>query len=328
MFLEKTKKYIKFNFIIVIIIAFFSPICGVDETEGRSESSSSGGFKMESHINKYFKVLGIPKQLGTKLTPSVETLYFIVNKHVMAIPYQNFSIFLKNDIDLSIESIEKKLLDQNQGGICYETSELLFYNLESLGFKIKRVPAFLLNNKPFNPDIPSIHNVLIITINKKHFLVDVGYGYNSLRYPLEFTFEERQEINILQNENYQLIRSGEYYHLYMNIKNNWYSLYCFPTSLKSIDLKETNENCQTLLKLPNLIPIRDTYIKVSKLTNNGRIGFHYEPKNLIMHPYKLLITGVQEDRFEYPNSLILREEIQKEFGLEMPDELLRENDKL
>ncbi len=59
-------------------------------------------------LNKYLNVIGVPEQLKTTLTPSVETLYFIANKHVMAVPYQNFSLFSKQAIDLSIESLEKK----------------------------------------------------------------------------------------------------------------------------------------------------------------------------------------------------------------------------
>ena len=282
--------------------------------------------RTRSDLEQYFEVLGIPEQLGATLRPSLATLYFLANKHVMAIPYQNFDLFAKKDIDLSIEGIKRRLLGQKQGGMCYETSELLFYALETLGFQVKRIPVFPLNNQPFNPDMPSTHNILIVSIEEKHFLVDVGYGYNSLRYPLELRFEPLQEMNMLANEYYQLIRTNEYYQLNLNIKNHWFSLYRFSISLQPIDKQQTDENCRMLLSLPPIVPVRDTYIKIGRLTNDGRIGFHYEPGHLTMLPYKLSIIGIEESRVEYQNAAILKEEIRREIGIEMPDALLREHD--
>ena len=90
----------------------------------------------------YFKFIGIPDHLALK--PSVETLYFVANKHVTSIPYQNFHFHHKDrkPVGMSLQALKERLIDQNIGGMCFETNELMFYALEHLGFNVSRVPAF------------------------------------------------------------------------------------------------------------------------------------------------------------------------------------------
>ena len=64
--------------------------------------------------------------------------------------------------------------------MCYETSDLFYDVLLKLGFSCKRIKAYPLNGKPYNPNAPSSHNIIIADLNKKLFLIDVGYGNNSI----------------------------------------------------------------------------------------------------------------------------------------------------
>ncbi len=234
---------------------------------------------MPFNLEKYLHKIGIPRSLSIKLKPSVETLYFIVNKHVMTIPYQNFSLFFKEEpIDMSIAALEKRLIDHNQGGMCYENSELLYHALLSLGFSIKRVSAFVLNNKPFDEATPSTHNISMVNCEKKFFLIDVGFGYNSLRYPLELDFNKTQESSIFINENYQVINTHHFIQLNVFQNDDWFSLYQFKKPLEFIDFNDTIKNYHALLNFNGCIPIRDSYIKAGLITPQGRECFHFEPK--------------------------------------------------
>ena len=104
-----------------------------------------------------------------------------------------------------------KLLDNHEGGMCYETSELLYEVLKNIGFNLKRIPAFPLNGKPWNPLIPSSHNIIIVELNKNLYLIDVGYGNNSIRYPICFNFKETEEKEIFPGEKYQLVCFEDHY---------------------------------------------------------------------------------------------------------------------
>ena len=230
-------------------------------------------------LEKYFDKIGIPAQFFVGLRPSVESLYFIVNKHVMAIPYQNFSLFFKEKpIDMSVSSLTERLVHQKQGGMCYEHSELLYHALLSLGFDVRRVPAFILNNKPFDASMPSAHNISIVLLEKKFFLIDVGFGYNSLRYPLALDLDKTQEISLFKNEQYQLVHADRYVQLNVLQNNNWFSLYRMKKPFEFIDFHNTESNYHTLLQFPGCMPIRDSYIKAGMITPQGRECFHFEPK--------------------------------------------------
>jgi len=268
-------------------------------------------------VEKYLGVIGIQKDIT--LNPSIETLRLIVNRHVTSIPYQNFDIYFYNGKipDLSLEEIQLKLLDQRSGGMCYETSELLYGVLSILGFDVKRIPAFILNNKPFNQLIPSSHNILLVNTEHRSFLVDVGYGNDSLRYPIEFGFKENEEREIFPGERYQLICTDDYYQLNLRIKGEWASLYRFDRPLNFIDLEQTICNLQNLLVCPETLPIRDVYIKTSILTKDGRIGFYIEPKQHILSAYKIHAQYGEENKKFYSNYKDFAYDVLKHVGLHM-----------
>lgn len=273
------------------------------------------------NIEKYLSVIGVQNDIA--LSPSIETLRLVVNKHVMSIPYQNFDIYFHNGriLNLSSEALQQKLLDQRRGGGCYETSELLYNALVVLGFDVKRIPVFPLNNKPFNPLIPSSHNILLVIINNKFFLIDVGYGNNSLRYPVEFSFEKTEEQEAYPGEIYQLVCNDNYYQLNLKIKGEWASLYRFDRPLNFIDLEQTVRNVQNMMACPERLPIRDVYIKASILIEDGRVGFYLEPKQPISSAYKLYIKAGKENKKLYNSYEEFAGDIFYDTGLLAPEEL-------
>lgn len=266
---------------------------------------------MPLDLEKYFNKIGIPKQLWAGLNPSVESLYFIVNKHVMAIPYQNFSLFFREKpIDMSVFALEKRLIHQNQGGMCYETSELLYHALSALKFNVRRTPAFILNNKPFNKDAASNHNVSIAIVENKFFLIDVGFGYNSLRYPLELNLNETYETSLFQNERYQLINAHDYLQLNIFQDNAWFSLYRINKPLEFIDFQNTLKNYHHLLDFKGFIPIRDSYIKAGVITSSGRECFHFEPrKESPPYSFRTTITSKTEKTKRYTQFIEFKKDL-------------------
>ncbi|MDR1390947.1 MAG: arylamine N-acetyltransferase [Holosporales bacterium] len=274
-----------------------------------------------SLVEQYSEVIGVPKE--TLLVPSIDALRFIVSKHVERIPYQNFGIFYdKKASDLSVEALIHRLLIQKEGGACYETSELLFNVLNSVGYDVKRIAAFPLNNKPFNPRIPSSHNVLLVKIEGRSLLVDVGYGINSVRFPILFGFSETEEQEVFTNEKYQLVCAPDYYQLNLQIKGEWASLYRFDRPLKFIDLAQTTQNFQSMFACSEMLPIRDIYVKSSILTPDGRIGFYVEPNRGMSSAYKFIDYKGEVSKEFYKTSQELVEDIFKTTGLKAPGAML------
>ena len=213
--------------------------------------------------------------------PSKSLLYDIVKKHSQVIAYHNLGVYKATSmIDLSIESLQDRLLVKMLGGMCYETSELLWHALTSFGFKAHRIQTVVLNNKPFNKDTPSTHNILIVFFEDNRFLIDVGFGYNSIREPLPFSFTKTEAAVTLLGEKYVLSCELDYYVLSMEIQNEQLTFYRFNKiqncSPEIIDAEQTVKNYSAFINYSGFSRIRDGCIKCGKTTELGRVGFEYD----------------------------------------------------
>jgi arylamine N-acetyltransferase len=65
--------------------------------------------------------------------------------------------------------------------MCYEVCELLFNALMYFEFDVSRIPSFVLNKYETDLNRPSNHNILVVKIDNQYFLIDTGFGYNSIR---------------------------------------------------------------------------------------------------------------------------------------------------
>lgn len=234
------------------------------------------------------------------VTQSISLLYAIVSQHVQNIPYHNCGIYKATSLlDISLEQLQDRLLYQKLGGMCYETSELLWYALNHFGFEVSRTPTFVLNNKPFNKDVPSTHNILIVNFEENKYLIDVGFGYNSIREPLKLSFLITEKTTTSQNEQYLLSCESDYYELSMYIQGELSTFYRFNKAIDSnkpevIDIEQTLYNYYSLINYEGVIPIRDNIIKFGKTTESGRIGYSYDPQNKLFT--KLLVDKQLNDK--------------------------------
>ena len=127
---------------------------------------------------KYLELLDHPVQL--RLGPDVSSLYYLHKEHVSRFPYNNLDLYLGKPIcDLSISALLQTV--SVQGGHCYQQSELMFYALEYLGFKIERVAAWVLMGREYKEEMSPNHNILLIKIGHDTFLCDPGLASTSPR---------------------------------------------------------------------------------------------------------------------------------------------------
>jgi N-hydroxyarylamine O-acetyltransferase len=114
------------------------------------------------------------------LEPSLEVLKNLQRNHLLSVPFENLDIHNDIQIELLLDKIFEKVVNQNRGGFCYELNGLFYELLITLGFEAKRVSA-----RVYDPSIgygqEFDHFAIVVTINKTDYLTDVGFG--------EFTFE-------------------------------------------------------------------------------------------------------------------------------------------
>lgn len=285
--------------------------------------------KSSFDLESYKKAIRFP--LDEKLILDLESLKKIIALHVQYIPYQNFHLHYLDKIACSLSGEQFQERVQREGGCCYETSNLLFFALEKFGFQVQIIPTHVLNNSPYNPHLPSSHNILLVFIGELAYLIDVGFSYNSLAQPIKFNIKKVKkgcvfsEIIYIKREIYKLEYYKNFFRLNMKIKAKWLSFYRFKRPLETIDQWKTLMNYWTLLSTPLPMPIRDLYIIIGKVKENGhRIGFYYGLSNDSLCAFKFQTsTNLELDpKQEYKNLFLFQEEIQKEFKFRIPQKLI------
>ncbi|HTI12204.1 MAG TPA: arylamine N-acetyltransferase [Puia sp.] len=137
------------------------------------------------HISRYLERIKYDGVVYNDLP----TLQSLQRNHVFAIPFETLDIYHHVPIILQIESLYKKVILENRGGYCYELNVLFHHLLSVCGFKVSMIAGRLLHGRGYGR--PFEHMALVVELEERKWLVDVGYGDFSLK-PLAITPGEVQ----------------------------------------------------------------------------------------------------------------------------------------
>lgn len=157
-------------------------------------------------------------------TPSLETLRALQAKHTEAIAFENLDSFLGRQVSLNFAAVQSKLVHDRRGGYCFEQNALLGRVLEALEYKVRGLAARVLWNQPPGAVVERSHMLLYVEVDKRSYIVDVGFGGNTPTAPL------RLEANIEQstpNEPLQLKQAEGDWILELWDSREWRSIYRF-----------------------------------------------------------------------------------------------------
>ncbi|WP_439677191.1 arylamine N-acetyltransferase family protein [Embleya sp. MST-111070] len=119
----------------------------------------------------------------------LESLRELNRRHLFAVPFENLSYHLGEDI-LMDERVVAKVVHERRGGGCYEVNPALSFLLQSLGYEVSIMPGRVWIKG--NLTAPLCHLALKVRIDGGEWLVDVGFGRNS-RYPLSLDTDAVQD---------------------------------------------------------------------------------------------------------------------------------------
>lgn len=135
---------------------------------------------MDGRLEKFLERIGLDAESGG-LDASLPTLRKLTTAMVTTVPFEQLDVALGRGVDPSIEAIFNKIVIHKRGGYCFENNGLMHAALQWLGFEVKRCLArVLLGPRPAG----YTHMVNVVRIDDMDFLVDVGFGKESLREPL------------------------------------------------------------------------------------------------------------------------------------------------
>ena len=172
-------------------------------------------------------------------TATPDVLSELHRLHPKAIAFENLNPFLGIPVSLDLDSLQKKMIDNNRGGYCFEQNLLFKHVLEALGFNVKGLEASILWNVPEGRITPRGHMLLLVETADSTYIADVGFGGLTLTAPLLLKPGLEQET---PHENYRLVpsRQGQYI-LDADIRGKWKSLYRFDLQEQHVaDYEVTN----------------------------------------------------------------------------------------
>ncbi|MBC3542252.1 arylamine N-acetyltransferase [Rufibacter sediminis] len=158
------------------------------------------------------------------LSPTLETLRQLHYHHALAIPFENLTPFLKQPVLLDLESLQRKLVEENRGGYCFEQNTLFGEVLRSLGFQVKGLAARVLWNVPAGVTTARGHMLLLVHLDGEDYLADVGFGGLTLTSPVRLRDSGEQKT---PHETFKVEALEDEFVLKAHLQGNWKPLYRF-----------------------------------------------------------------------------------------------------
>lgn len=171
-------------------------------------------------------------------TPTFGTLAQIHLRHTEAIPFENLNPFLKWPVRLDVPSLEQKLIRDRRGGYCFEHNLLLRHALDALGFETTGLAARVLWNRAPGDPAPRTHMLLLVDLNDRAYIADVGFGGLTLTAPLRLDPDVEQRT---PHESFRLTKSRGVFTVQAKIRDEWRALYRFDLQeQKDVDYELAN----------------------------------------------------------------------------------------
>ncbi|MBO8186853.1 arylamine N-acetyltransferase [Streptomyces sp. DW4-2] len=114
--------------------------------------------------------------------PSLETLRALHRAHVLSVRWDNLDSFLHQSVSLDLADLQAKLVRRGRGGYCYEHATLYAAALERMGFRFTAVSGRV--QLGAEKILPATHAMLLVDIDGRRWLSDIGYGGSPLA-PIE-----------------------------------------------------------------------------------------------------------------------------------------------
>jgi arylamine N-acetyltransferase len=245
--------------------------------------------------------------------PTLDTLRALVAAHGERIPFENLNPLMGIPVvDLSRGALFDKMVRRRRGGYCYEMNGLLGYVLADLGFEVERLTGRVVWMNPVWLDGPppaETHHVLAVRIPgvDQRYLVDVGFGGQTLTSPIRLAADEVQQT---RHEPYRLRTYGngpaDGYLLEALVRDSWQPLYTFTDQPRPvIDLEVGSWYVSTYPKSTFVVGLT-----ASLITPDAR--WNLRGRNLAVH-----YQDGRSDRTRLDNAAQVLDVLMNRFGIDV-----------
>jgi N-hydroxyarylamine O-acetyltransferase len=175
------------------------------------------------------------------LTPDAALLNALHLAHATRIPFENLDILLGRPIQVDLASIQNKLVRDRRGGYCFEHNLLMAAVLTRLGFTVRQLAARVrLGSEQVRA---RTHMLLMVDLDDRPHLVDVGFGAQGIQRPLPFA---PGKVFRRFRWHYRIVPENEAWVLQTRTGDDWIDLYAFTLEPQHwIDYKVANHYVST-----------------------------------------------------------------------------------
>jgi N-hydroxyarylamine O-acetyltransferase len=171
-------------------------------------------------LNAYLRRIGYRKPPAADL----RSLCGLAVAHAAALPFENLNPWLGMPVLLSVDALERKLVQGGRGGYCFEQNGLFAAALRAIGFDVQSLIARVLWNQPEDAITAQTHMLLLITLAGESWLVDVGFGAMTLAGTLHLQPDVEQPTAL---EPFRLLQHGDEWRMQACVRGTWLTLYRF-----------------------------------------------------------------------------------------------------
>ncbi len=119
-------------------------------------------------------------------------LHALHRAHLLAVPFENLSIHLREPISLADGELIDKIVTRRRGGFCYELNGAFALLLRALGFDVRLLAARVFGDDWLGPPFDHLALLVRTADGDGPWLADVGFGSHS-EFPLRLGERGQQD---------------------------------------------------------------------------------------------------------------------------------------
>ncbi|CAG5895867.1 unnamed protein product [Menidia menidia] len=206
---------------------------------------------VDMDVEKYLRRIGFG---GSAAEPSLELLRSVHSCHLLSVPFEDLTVHSGGRVQLSLPELFHKIVNQRRGGFCFENNSLFSWLLMELGFQVTVLSGQVKNSLTGLYGPPHDHVIMMVHLEGRRWLCDVGFGVPGFRVPLSLDTGGLQEQG---HRVYRIRKSTEMHFMEWQKEENrgeagdWTEIYKF--TLEPRRLEDFTEMCQYHQSSPSSI---------------------------------------------------------------------------
>jgi N-hydroxyarylamine O-acetyltransferase len=189
------------------------------------------------------------------------TLNGLHRAHVDAIPFENLEIQMGGAVLLAPEALEAKMVRRRRGGYCFEQNALFASALRAIGFELDTCEARVRQGTA-GVLLPRTHMVLIVHVDGREFLADVGFGGDGLVEPIPMDGSVHEQAGM----SFRAVRDGSLRLFQRQAAAQWEDLFVvLPDPVYPVDFEMANWFTSTYTRSPFIL-----HVTAQRITDGTR----------------------------------------------------------